>query len=670
MRSQVCTFLCLWALFGHGVFWSASAASAYSRNDRHDGRDVTVLGNDFLELMFEPARGGRCVSFRFKDTGEQIIRPEPVSGMFIDHWAKYTWPSGLMWLPYRHEFVRDRKARVGVRLSVTVPPMGGGKGSASPESSAAIATSPDLVGLVVRKTIWLGLDSDLIEVEQEIENPTGESRSVASYTQHNLVMNGQRYHDTWYLPSTRGVLVNLQPGREGGKAIGPDWVSDPTAGWMAVRDRETGRGLVFAFDYNYVQKIYTCGQTAEWFMEAVPVGPGRTFSTRYVVKPVTGFEDFVYASDRVVADIRADEVDGEVRVQHDIAAVSDVVTDAGIRLVVTDWKTKERLLREEWAVARIGDGRERRELRFTPPNLANGVVLRVQVMAAGREECYERYYAGDADEHERRYGYFATKGGALAGTKGDAYSVSRPRKVKSIDKPDFSTVARPPDGTFRCLVVFGLYTQVLRIDEALSTWASGGEVVPTVTWANCPPNAVETFPGTYDELFSYHAVVLSDVNFDAVGDIGFEMICDYVEHGGGLLVTGGPYALGNGGFEGTRFLDVLPVTLSGAFDLTWAGRGSSWALAAADLAHPVLDGLSLAEAPRVFWQHSVVGKADADIVLRADGRPALVLGRYGRGKVAVWTPSPTGTGARGGVPWWEWSGWPALVRNTLRYLSE
>jgi transposase len=37
--------------------------------------------------------------------------------MFIDHWAKYAWPSGLLWLPYDYEIVGDgqRQSRGGRR---------------------------------------------------------------------------------------------------------------------------------------------------------------------------------------------------------------------------------------------------------------------------------------------------------------------------------------------------------------------------------------------------------------------------------------------------------------------------------------------------------------------------------------------------------------------------
>jgi len=647
-----------------------AAAAVSSRTVNEGGKALVVIANDGLELTFEPARGGRCVRFVFRDNGEQIIGSSGVDGMFIDHWAKYPWPSGLMWLPYDAKMVGDGTTRVGVRLQLMVPAKGGGKGSPSREGSLDTPTSPDLVGLVVSKTVWLNADNDVIVVEQEIRNPTAESRAVAPYIQHNLNLGGRRYMNSWYLPSGQGVVVNLQPDAEGGKTIGPDWVLDPTAGWMAVRDRATDRGLLFAFDYNYVQKLYTCGSTAEWFMESVPVGPGKSFATQYLIKPVKGYEDFVYGSRRLVADIRPDEKGGKIHVAHHVAATQRPLNDVQIAFTVTGWKSKQVVAEKRFTVAALGFDKAVQEFDFDPVALSDGVLIKAVVQAGGKEDRYEYYYGGDKAEHESRYNYFATKGGALAGAKGDAYFVKPPRKQKTFDKSDFAKVARPAADKYKCLVVFGLYTHVLNLDDALAGWKGKNGAAPQFTWANCPPNAIESFPGSYDELFAYNAVVLSDVNFKAIGDIGFEMLCDYVAQGGSLVVAGGPYALGNGEFEDTRFLDVMPAKLSGPFDLKWAGKGKSWDLVAAKADDPLLARVSFEQKPKVFCHHFVTPKADTQVVLTAGGKPALILGRYGKGKVALFTLSPTGKEAPGEIAWWNWNGWFPLVKNVFTWLGE
>tara|TARA_B100000029_G_scaffold400825_1_gene399876 strand:- start:248 stop:1867 length:1620 start_codon:yes stop_codon:yes gene_type:complete len=536
-----------------------------------------------------------------------------------------------------------------------------------------MATSPDLVGLTVRKTIWLNADNDTIEVDQELVNTTDESRAAALYIQQNLRMSGSHFRDNWYLPSTSGVQVHLQPDHRGGRAIGPDWIRTPVAGWMAVKDRKTRHGMVFAFDYNYLSKTYTSGATGEWFLEPVPIGPGKSFLTRYIIKPVTGFEDFVHGSRTMVSDIQADEVgSGQVKITHEAVAVGGDQDDVVIELQVIGWKSKKLLASKVFPRARLSNNKRlRHELVVKPRSLAEGVLISAIARRGSAEERYERFYAGDRAEAQARTNLFATKGGGLPSARGDRYFRPQPRKRKQFDKPDFATMPRRDPRRLRCLVVFGLYTHILNLDDAVEGWKRPGGTTPVeFTWANCPPNGVETFPGTYGELFEYDVVVLSDVNYRALGDVAMEMICDYVEQGGSLLVAGGPYAYGNGEFGGSRFLDVLPVRLRGPFDLKWSGKGKSWRLAAKAPKHDVLNGISFDQSPRVYWHHFVTPKPAATVVLAAGSEPTLILGRYGRGRVAALTLSPTGLEGPGEVAWWDWDGWFPLVRNLLGWLKE
>jgi uncharacterized membrane protein len=633
-----------------------------------NGVQHVVLENRHVRLTFDPARGGRCSKFLFKDNGEQIIGDEDVSGMFLDHWSKFAWPSGLMHLPYKHELVRDGENQVGVRLWIEVPKSGGGKGERDAAVSLKIATSPELVGLTVQKTVWLRADSDVIRVEQAIINSTDESRAAGLYIQQNLGMGGTHHSDNWYLPSTRGIEVHVQADKPGGQSVGPDFIPDPVDGWLAVKDRKSDRGLLFVFDYNYLAKTYTSGGTGEWFMESVPIGPGKSFRTEYFVKPVRGFKDFAYSSKRLVADIQADETqDGEVRVSHDIAAVAADLNNVTVELRLTGWKSKQRLVAKSFRIDRLKNAKQRQQFSFSPKALSDGVVIAAVVRSGAKEDRYEYFYAGDKAERERRSVSFVTKGRAVASSRGDAYFRKQPRKRKSFDKPDFAKVARPDPKRYRCLVVFGLFTHILNLDDAVADRKRRGLTPVEFDWANCPPNAVETFPGTYDELFRYDLVVLSDVNYKALGDIAMEMVCDYVHEGGSLLVVGGPYAYGNGEFDGSRFFDVLPVHVSGPFDLKWAGKGKSWQLKATSPDHRVLRDISFDQKSCVFWHHFLTPKKDSTVVLKAGDNPVLVFGRYGKGKVAALSLSPTGVGAQGEVPWWDWDGWFPLVRNLFAW---
>ena len=118
MRSNLKTILTA----GFAVCLTLSSATGQEQADlvvtKVDSKQPTqiLLKNRFLELTFDPERGGRCSQLLIRTTGEQVIGDEDVSGMFLDHWAKYAWPSGLMHLPYKYELVKEGKKRAGVRL--------------------------------------------------------------------------------------------------------------------------------------------------------------------------------------------------------------------------------------------------------------------------------------------------------------------------------------------------------------------------------------------------------------------------------------------------------------------------------------------------------------------------------------------------------------------------
>ena len=465
-------------LAGFAVCLTLSAATGQEPAElvvkKLDAQEPTriLLKNRFLELTFDPARGGRCSRLLIRATGEQVIGDDDVSGMFLDHWAKYAWPSGLMHLPYKYELVKEGEKRAGVRLWVQVPKFGGGQGSRARTGSLKIATSPDLVGLTVRKTIWLNSDNDTIQVDQELVNTTTQSRAAALYIQQNLRMSGSHYSDNWYLPSTSGVRVNLQPDKKGGRAIGPDWIQTPVAGWMAVKDRQTQHGMVFAFDYNYLNKTYTSGATGEWFLEPVPIGPGKVFQTTYVIKPVSGFKDFVYASSALVADIQADEVgQGRVKVTHEVMAVGQDQNQVTVELQVIGWKSKKLLATKVFQVSRLSSKRLQQQLVFKPATLADGAVdfshspqrertnndtsVSMRVTAPNRR--LVRISLPPRGEDCRAEEAIAT------------FVHSRASESSSIS-PTSRSFHSETSKRFRCLVVFGLFTHILNLDDAVDGW--------------------------------------------------------------------------------------------------------------------------------------------------------------------------------------------------------
>jgi hypothetical protein len=70
------------------------------------------------------------------------------------------------------------------------------------------------------------------------------------------------------------------------------------------------------------------------------------------------------------------------------------------------------------------------------------------------------------------------------------------------------------------------------------------------------------FPKTREELFRYRALILGSVEASFFTHDQLDMISDFVSRrGGGLLFLGGRNAFAEGGYQGTRLAEVLPVFL-------------------------------------------------------------------------------------------------------------
>ena len=71
-----------------------------------------------------------------------------------------------------------------------------------------------------------------------------------------------------------------------------------------------------------------------------------------------------------------------------------------------------------------------------------------------------------------------------------------------------------------------------------------------------------TLPNQLEELVKYDAIILANVDYDALGREKTELLDYYVKSmGRGLLVTGGSNSYALGGYLGTRLEEILPVDM-------------------------------------------------------------------------------------------------------------
>jgi uncharacterized membrane protein len=249
---------------------------------------------------------------------------------------------------------------------------------------------------------------------------------------------------------------------------------------------------------------------------------------------------------------------------------------------------------------------------------------------------------------------------ALLGGLGDEtiYRVPRPAKHKRFLKP--KRIVHRPSVPPRCLVVAGVYHRLYAIEAALGRlgWEADRSSAAKGMWSG---HEVSFWPEDYPRLMAYQAVVLADVDPQAIGHEGIEMLREFVRHGGGLLVLGGPFAFPGQGTAEACLGDLLPVDLAPAPALTPLPDGPLVNAAGSEL----LSGLDLTAQPRCLWSHDLMARPRGQVRLDAGSRPLLVSGRCGRGRVAVFLATVLGERPGTGVPFWEWTAWPECLARIL-----
>ncbi len=214
----------------------------------------------------------------------------------------------------------------------------------------------------------------------------------------------------------------------------------------------------------------------------------------------------------------------------------------------------------------------------------------------------------------------------------------------------------------RTLLVLGMSSERLGVEDAVRNAVPADSlsvyVMQTRSSATRPSNifSLDSVPGaaTWREA---RRIILADVPAGPRECLPPHMLDDLsraVRGGADLLVLGGPFALGSGGYAGTVLEELLPVQV-----------GGPWRLRRFETPQPIA---GLRAGPTVLWYHDAPPKAgDVHTALKAGGKPMYAWWRCGKGRVGVFLGAALGSPADfgDGVPFWEWGGWAGLVQNMM-----
>lgn len=139
---------------------------------------------------------------------------------------------------------------------------------------------------------------------------------------------------------------------------------------------------------------------------------------------------------------------------------------------------------------------------------------------------------------------------------------------------------------------------------------------------------LRTFPKKWEEISAYSLILLSNCDPRGLSFKGRALIKSWVEQGGTLIVTGGPFSFGKGLTKGTMLDDIYPVEVTPRWDLAPGGvfsfaksSGGGGFRYSGDVGSP--------------WIHKTMPRKGASVVLQAGDWPVLAWQKVGLGKVVV-----------------------------------
>jgi hypothetical protein len=641
---RVVTLLCLLCC---GVAVLAAATASWVPAPNGDGKWVR-LENACLRLDLDPQVGARGAALIDKATGKNWLFGHDAregAGLFMDHFWEQNWPGELIHAPYAAEIVPTTDGTATARFTITATGKWGG------------STAPLLNGLQLTRTVTLMPDSPVLTVKVQVHNPTPTGKVMGYWMQNVLWAGGDREHDRYLRPNARNV-----------SRVGWDWATktpivgfmesdferNPTAGWTAVVDEEQHKGLVFLMDYGPLMFLYNCLQntTVEWQYLQAAIPPGKTWETTVTAALPAKLDHLVHATPEALFNATFTPGADGLAIGLEATRLDRPVT--AVRFTPTVLKLVSRTETPLPAVTVNDlDFTPKRAVVTLPGAFTEQIALKVDArltLAGGetRDAHFEVFYGGNL---------------GFAGINRTIdippmYALPAQPKQLTFLKPD--SIARLRRETPRVLCVTGRSGEVWGADAAAAAWPA--QVMPSaVAEASSIAANLTYWPVEYADLMSYDAIVLANVDVAALGVLGQEMLRDYVLHGGGLVVLGGMYTLGNGHVAGSRIADLLPVEPGKPFEIRPL---ATKVLTATDPAFAAFAGKGVTIA------HTLTLRPGAQAVVSAGAAPILVTGTAGQGRVAVLGATPLGTLPAGVTPLWKAQEWPLALQKVIRWTAQ
>ncbi len=632
IRTTICLLTVVSVLTTLSTFGAATV-------ERDDGK--YVLENSFVSLRVNPAKGGMVDQYVVKATGRQLV----ADGTFMlgDHFWQQLWPGEFLSAPYEAKILTQTAEEVTLEVSCV-------------SKQWQDDTAQKDIKIIRRMTLRAG--SPVLSVEVTMEN-VGDVGRLAGYWNQSILYAGGRKDEKqlYFRPSSRGVSTASYDSVSGLRTadVGTvdGFVRDVQNGWMAVTGAECKSGLAFVMKYDELMFLYSClGQfTTEWQYRAVGIPRGKAWSTDFVVYPIARLPRVDYASRRIVAGVEPDDADGILTVQLHLAAADVELTGATVNGEVALVKKAKRPTTpfEPQTVDKITSTPTTLTFKL-PHDPSQPLALRFVVNAkAGDvlvEERFETWYGADYGSNRRV-------------DNSPLYVLpSPPRKVTFLRPDVIEKIVNDKPHVLLCKGMYADEYLPATIFETINAGVENSYFQTPGVW----PARLSYFPASYEELMGLDVIALINVDAVAVGEVGEEMLHDFVTHGGTLIYGGEMWAYAHGNLGDGKLADLLPVTFPEA-----RGRDSLQYLKSRPVEKQVAPGRKspLGNAVMVYAGDDFTVKDGADVLLSSGEAPVLVSWRIGKGRVIAITGTALGKAPPESMLFTDTPEWAALVAGIL-----
>ncbi len=237
-----------------------------------------------------------------------------------------------------------------------------------------------------------------------------------------------------------------------------------------------------------------------------------------------------------------------------------------------------------------------------------------------------------------------------------------------IDRPVKPASLALASGGFRVHETYGLFMPHWKVKEAIDVVAarhSGAQRTQSHLIVHSQNTRLTGFPDKWEELYKHSVVVLNNVPAKSVSIVGTIMLKQYVEDGGCLIMMGDTHGLVPGKWMQSVLGPLLPVEPGESKDLVRSPEPLPLQVKAE------MKDLDWTKRPYTLYYHSAEVRPKARVLIYSGKIPLVVECKVGKGRIIVLLASVCGEKdpKAGGVPFWQWNDWPALMAKLISRAS-